>query len=444
MIPNNRFFLTNVFFIAIAILVSGFIISFFLNEFFVIFQYALATFISIVFLDFFLILSSRKGISAQRLLNDKFSNNDENFVNIEAKNHFFFPVFIHILEELPSQLNERTYILYSILRKNQSKKITYKVIPKERGEYNWGNLNVFVKSPFYLISRRIVIENQQKVKVYPSYLNLRKYDLHTMKTLREFGLKKMRSIGHSMEFEQIKNYVQGDDVRTLNWKATAKRNSLMTNQFTDERSQLIYTILDTGRMMKMPFNGLSLLDYSINSSLIISKIVLNNQDKAGMFTFNKSIQNRVLADKKSLQMQRILDNLYAVQPEFLESDYSRLYALLKTKVTNRSLLFLYTNFETLDSLHRQLRYLRNINKTHLLVIIIFNNSELEQILINQKGYKNEDELMLKTLIEKSLYEKQLIVKELQMHGIQTIFTNPEELNINVINKYLEIKAKNVL
>jgi uncharacterized protein (DUF58 family) len=156
--------------------------------------------------------------------------------------------------------------------------------------------------------------------------------------LFQYGLKKIRRIGHTMEFEQIKEYVPGDDIRTINWKATSKRNQLMVNQFQDERSQNVYMAIDKGRVMKMPFNGLSLLDYAINSTLVLANIILKKGDKAGMFTFSKKVENRVAAEKRSSQMQKVLESLYNVQTNFFESDFGRLYADIKKNITQRSLI----------------------------------------------------------------------------------------------------------
>jgi uncharacterized protein (DUF58 family) len=260
--------------------------------------------------------------------------------------------------------------------------------------------------------------------------------------LFEYGLKKIRRIGNTMEFEQIKDYVSGDDIRNINWKATAKRNQLMVNQFQDERSQPIYSVIDKGRAMKMPFDGLSLLDYAINATLVISNVALKKQDKAGMFTFSRKVENKVVAERRPSQMNKILETLYNVNTDFSESDFSRLYIDVKRSLTQRGLLLLYTNFETLDALHRQLPYLQAIAKNHLLVVIFFENTELHK-LTNAEA-SNTFDIFQKTIAEKFMYEKKLIVNELQKHGIQCILTAPEHLTINTINKYLEIKARGLL
>jgi uncharacterized protein (DUF58 family) len=236
--------------------------------------------------------------------------------------------------------------------------------------------------------------------------------------------------------------VTGDDIRTLNWKATAKKNQLMVNQFQDERSQSVYMVIDKGRVMKMPFNGLSLLDYSINSTLVLSNVILKKGDKAGMFTFSKKVENRVAAEKRSSQMERMLETLYNINTDFFESDFGRLYADIKKNITQRSLILLYTNFETLDGLKRQLPYLKGIAKNHLLVIVFFENVEFNELIYKKAA--NIQEIYDQVIAEKFAFEKRLIVQELRKYGIYSVLTKPENLTIDSINKYLEIKARGIL
>ena len=295
----------------------------------------------------------------------------------------------------------------------------------------------------HLACRRFIFDKDHMVPTYPSFIQLRKYDLMAFSNrLFQYGLKKIRRIGHTMEFEQIKEYVSGDDIRTINWKATAKKNQLMVNQFQDERSQNVYMVIDKGRVMKMPFKGLSLLDYAINSTLVLANIILKKQDKAGMFTFSKKVENRVAAERRSSQMQRILETLYNVKTNFFESDFGRLYADIKKNITQRSLILLYTNFETLDGLKRQLPYLKGIAHSHLLVVVFFENSELEELTHTKPG--NIQEIYDQVIAEKLAFEKRLIVNELKKYGIYSVLTKPENLTIESINKYLEIKARGIL
>lgn len=405
--------------------------------------YLLLVLVSFLILDVLILFIAKTGIEAIRIAPEKLSNGDENPIGIDIKNYYTFPIGVKIIDEIPEQFQVRNFEISRKIKASSQDDIQYYLRPTERGEYTFGNLNIYVISPLKLISRRFTFNKNQMVPTYPSYIQLRKYDLMAFSNnLFQYGVKKIRRIGHTMEFEQIKEYVQGDDIRTLNWKATAKKNSLMVNQFQDEKSQSIYMAIDKGRVMKMPFNGLSLLDYAINATLVLSNVILKKQDKAGMFAFSKKVENRVVAEKRSAQMQQILESLYNIKTDFFESDYSRLYADIKKNINQRSLIILYTNFETLDSLHRQLPYLKGIAKSHLLVVVFFQNTELNEI-INSKAVTIQ-EVYDKVIAEKFAFEKRLIVNELKKYGIYSVLTQPENLTLDTINKYLEIKARGIL
>lgn len=400
----------------------------------------LGTFLGI---DVLILYIARTGLEAERITPEKLSNGDLNPIKINLKNHYNFPVSVKIIDEIPFQFQVRDFKIIKSIKASTQKEISYELRPTERGEYHFGALNVYVSSPLKLISRRFSFDKDQMVPTYPSYIQLRKYDLIAFSNnLFQYGIKKIRRIGHTMEFEQIKEYVQGDDLRTLNWKATAKRNSLMVNQFQDEKSQSVYMAIDKGRVMQMPFDGLSLLDYAINSALVLSNVILKKQDKAGLFAFSKKVENRVFAERRGSQMQKILETLYNVKTDFFESDYSRLYVDIKKNINQRSLIILYTNFETMDGLNRQLPYLKGIAKSHLLVVVFFQNTELNSI-INKKTTTIQ-EVYDKVIAEKFMFEKRLIVNELKKYGIHSVLTQPENLTLDAINKYLEIKSRGIL
>ncbi|MGJ8549230.1 DUF58 domain-containing protein [Winogradskyella wichelsiae] len=397
----------------------------------------------LLLIDLMLLYKSSDSINARRILPDKFSNSDNNLVPITITNKYSFKTFIDVIDELPVQFQKRDFTYKTSLGPNENHDFDYLVRPVDRGEYYFGYLNVFVSSVLKIVKRRYQFHNQQMVMVYPSIIQMQKYDfLAISNALTEFGLKKIRKIGNTSEFEQIKEYVNGDDFRTVNWKATAKRGQLMVNQFQDEKSQPIYSIIDTGRIMKMPFNGLKLLDYAINSTLAFSNVALKKHDKVGMLSFSKKIENFLPAIQKLTYLNRILEALYNIDTQFTDSDFGLLYAQLKRKVTHRSLIILYTNFEHISALKRQLPYLQAISKKHMLVVVLFKNTELDTI-INEKA-EDLQSIYHKTIAEKFAFEKRLMVKELQKHGIQSILTAPENLTINTINKYLEIKARGLL
>ncbi|WP_025740113.1 DUF58 domain-containing protein [Aquimarina pacifica] len=436
-------YLRKPFFTALFAIVVLFIVSYFFGDIYGIIKLFFYILITVLVFDILLLYRNTLGTQATRTLPEKLSNSDENTIRISAINRYQFKSKIKIIDELPIQFQHRNFSIESTLAPSQEKVFTYTVRPTERGEYFFGNLNIFTSSPIGFVTRKQQFSAEAMVPNYPSFLQLKKYEFVAFTNrLKLYGLKKVRRIGHTLEFEQIKEYVSGDDIRNINWKATAKRNHLMVNQYQDEKSQPIYSVIDTGRVMKMPFNELSLLDYAINATLVISNIAIKKQDKAGMFTFSKKVENTVVAQRRKGQMNVVLETLYNINTDFEESDFARLYIDIKRTIKQRSLLLLYTNFETLDALHRQLPYLQAIAKTHLLVIIFFENTELKSLL--DTPAITTQQIFEKTIAEKFMYEKKMIANELGKHGIHSILTAPENLTVNTINKYLEIKSRGLI
>jgi uncharacterized protein (DUF58 family) len=318
--------------------------------------------------------------------------------------------------------------------------LKYTLRPTRRGEYSFGAVNVFAETPLGLVQRRFRFDEAVTVPVYPSFMQMRKYALFAISNrLTEIGVKQIRRVGHTMEFDQIRPYVRGDDYRTLNWKATARGRRLMVNQYQDERAQQVYSLIDMGRVMRMPFNGMALLDYAINASLALANVSVLKKDKAGLVTFSDRIQSVVPASRSNDQMSRILDTLYRQTTDFKESSFENVLSGVRRRISQRSLLVVYTNFETRTSMLRQLAYLRGLARHHVVVVVFFENTELASLLASRPS--NVEDIYVKTIAEKFSFEKREIVRELQRYGLHAVLTAPENLTVNTINAYLALKAR---
>lgn len=435
-------YLTERFFTIIAVLSVLFLISYWYQALYGIIWILILGLLVLVIAEFSM-LYSKEGIKASRILPERFSNSDVNYVFIKLKSTYDFKITVHLIDELPVQFQKRDFLMKVNLNGKQQKTVTYDVRPVDRGAYYFGSLNCFASSPLFLLKRRYIFNANEAVKVYPSFIQMKKYDFLAIESkISLFGLKKIRRIGHTMEFEQIKEYVSGDDLRTINWNATAKKSQLMVNQYQDQKMQPIYSIIDSSRVMKMPFNELKLVDYAINSALAFSNIALKKGDKVGLIEFSNKINTILPAQAKRTYLSTILNALYNVDTNFLDSDYGLLQATIKRSVNQRSLILLYTNFEHITSLHRQINYLKAIARQHVLVVIFFENTELSRLA--EMNVKNKADIFDQTIAQQFQYDKKLIVKELHQKGIQTVLTTPENLTVNTINKYLEIKAKGLL
>lgn len=436
-------FFSRRFYLSLVVVICLFVISYGFPFIFNIAKIAFAAVIFFTLIDYIILFFRNPPVFLERILPERFSNGDKNNVDIIVTNNYSFTVNVKIIDELPQQFQLRNFSLKVLLKSGEKQTLNYQLQPTERGEYVFHNINAFIKSPVKLIVRRKIFVAERMVKVLPSYLLMKKYDLLAHSSnVAEAGSKKMRKVGHSLEFEQIKEYVLGDDIRNINWKATARKAQLMVNNYIDEKSQQVYCIIDKGRVMKMPFDGMTLLNYSINASLMLSSVALIKQDRAGLITFSDRINTFLPADRKAKQMSSILEMLYNQQTTFPEADYEKLFALIRLRITQRSLIILFTNFESMSALQRQLPFIKSIAKNHLLLIVFFENTGLKQL--TSSAAEDIEQIYMKTIAEKFEYEKRLIVKELQKHGIAAILTAPQNVTINTVNKYLELKARQVI
>ena len=403
-------------------------------------ELAFWTLVLLFMIDLFMLYNTSKGVFAKRHAPERLSNSDNNELGIYIENWYTFNISVGIIDEIPFQFQKRDVWFKTNLKPHERKLINYILRPTRRGEYEFGSVRVYVKSPLGLIRRRYNFEQAETLPVYPSFLQMRKYELMAASNrLTDIGIKKIRRIGHSMEFEQVKSYVTGDDYRTINWKATARQGNLMVNSYTDEKAQHVYSIIDKSRAMKMPFDGLSLLDYAINASLVLSNVALLKEDKAGLITISEKLGTVIPADRRPAHLNKILEVLYKEKTRYLETNMELLFNTVRKVIKQRSLVVFFTNYESLNALHRQLPFLKRIAKYHLLLVVFFENTELKKL--SEETAPDVEGIYIKTIADKFAYDKKLIVKELTKHGIQSILTAPQNLTINTINKYLEIKAK---
>lgn len=436
-------FIDNRWYLLMSVGIFLFIIAFFIHFLlFVAFVYLLA-FAVLSLMDYLMLFIGKRSVVAQRIVNERLNLGFDNIINLSVRNSFPFPVSVRVIDELPVQFQDRSFSKYVKIPASSRQVQEYILKPVTRGEYFFERILCYVRSPLGLLQRRCISETSQMVKVYPATKYLRQYQLLALSDSNQYaGSKKIRKIGHSMEFEQIKEYVPGDDIRTINWKATARKGSVMVNNYIDARSQQIYCLIDKGRTMKMPFDGMSLLDYSINAALIFLNIALLKQDRAGLITFSSKMNDVIAAERSSTQISKINEALYRQTTDFSDSNYESLTAMVYRKLSHRSFLLLFTNFETMSSLERQLPFLKRLASRHLLCVVFFQNTLLKEIHEGQPD--TMEGIYIKTIAERFDFEKKQIVKELRRHGILSVLTTPEGLTVDVINKYLELKARQMI
>lgn len=434
-------FPTKQFYRALIVIVLMFIAGHFFSFLFVAGKITLMLFVAFVIIDVFILLKGNA--SASRTVAEKLSNGDFNDVNYIISSSFPFKIKVELIDELPAQFQIRDFSNEKWLTPSEEWSFTYKLRPVKRGVYEFGKLRLFISTQFGLLNLRINCSSPINTAVYPSFLQLKKTEMMAFsQTQSQQTTQKLQRPGNSKEFEQIKEYVAGDDYRKINWKATARFSKLMVNEYQEERSRHVYQLIDMGRTMKMPFEGMTLLDYAINTSLSLANVILKKHDKTGLVTYSSHVHSVVKSDKRKLQLNRILETLYAQKTLFNESNLEQVYATLQKNTQGRSLLIFYTNFESEPSLNRQLPLLSKLANNHLVLLVTFINTELEKLA--NKNATNTEEVYKRALAENHLIQKQMLMEQLNKLGIIHMNVRPDELTISVINKYLEIKDRGLL
>jgi uncharacterized protein (DUF58 family) len=439
----SKFLLHPRWFLSLAIIAILFVLSFFIA--FV--WYSALLFLAILLVgtvvDCFLLFGKKMPIQAARITNKRWDLGEHNEVVLQLANDSINPLRVNIIDEVPAAFQWRDFSLETQLRGQEEKQLHYRLKPLHRGEFQFGNLNVFISSRLSLLQRRIIIDQKETIKVYPTSQILRNQQINALGQRDSLiGVKKIRKLGHSLEFDQIREYVFGDDVRTINWNATARKAALMVNTFTDIRSQQIYCIIDKGRTMKMPFEGMALVDYAIKATLVFANIAIQKQDKAGLITFSNIVSDIVPAASGGRQMQKILDTLYNQKTDYLDASFEKLFGVIHQKLSQRAFLILFTNFESLASFERQLPYFAHLAKKHLLCVVFFENAAVKEIIAQQPD--TIEGIYTKTIAERVNYDKKLMLLALRKLGIIAILTTPEKLTIDVVNNYLELKSRQAI
>lgn len=440
----NAFHLHINFLKAIGLIVFLSCLGFVWPLFYAVAQIGFIVLVLLILIDVWTLFNGKVNLQAKRVIASKISNGDQNPVKIIYKGEFTLKPTFELIDEYPIQLQIRNDKF--VEKPNElsfNKELEYHITPTTRGEYQFGKLHILASTPIQLVKRKFTFNTETTVKVYPSFIQYKRYAFLAMSNrLEEAGVKKIRQLGGLTEFEQIKEYVRGDDYRRINWKATARRQSLQVNHFVEEKAQNIYLIIDKGRHMHMPFKGLALFDYAINSALVMAGVAVGKGDKAGLITFSDLIGSFITANSNSKHISAITEALYAQETRNKESDFLRLYKNIRARIKRRSLFILFTNFESYSTMKKQLPYLQAIAKQHLLLVVIFENTTITELATSKVN--NTEQFYQQTIAEQLSLEKEIICKELQQHGIQTLLTPPENLSINTINTYIQLKSRGAI
>jgi uncharacterized protein (DUF58 family) len=321
--------------------------------------------------------------------------------------------------------------------------VTYRATPNKRGKFEFGNLNVRVRGPMALMWQDRVTKAEEQVSVFPDLRGASRLLLSgAALDLVNLGLRKLRRDGRGTEFARLRDYAQGDSVREVDWKATARRGRPVTRVMESERSQSILICVDAGRSMAARVDGLTKLDHAVNAALFLAFVAVKNGDRVGLVVFADGVKAYLAPASGRTQYRKIVDTLYSAKPHLTYVDFLALFKELNLRLQRRSLLCVFTDFLDEDQASTMVAPLRRLARRHVPLCLSIKDTALTALL--RTPPPSPEEAFQHAVASELLYDREQMKSRIGQGGVQMIDVHPEELSLAAVNRYLEIKARGTL
>lgn len=318
---------------------------------------------------------------------------------------------------------------------------TYHATPPKRGDFGFGQLVVRLTAGFGLVVRQLTFDLRRSVKVYPNLTGIRAHEIAAKKErLVDIGVHVSRLRGTGLEFESLRAYVPGDELRRVDWKATARHAEMIARQYDVERSQHVIVCLDLGRTMASDLGLLTKADHAVNAATLLAYVAAKAGDWVGLYAFAQGPLAYVPPRKQ--QFSRVLDALYGLQPQGMESNYYQSFMEAAQRIRKRALVVLFTDLLDPDSSGRLLRYVTLLTQRHLVLCAALSDYELYDIAARSPTEPRD--LYERTVATALLADRQRALNALRERGAIAFDATPANLSVEVLNRYLEVKARSRL
>jgi uncharacterized protein (DUF58 family) len=324
-------------------------------------------------------------------------------------------------------------------KKNQD--LIYTVSPKNRGEFEWGEIQIRQLSPWGLVWDDWKIKASQKAEVYPDLLGLR--SLSVRLAIENTGtMRQARRLGQGTEFAELREYRTGDDSRLIDWKATARRSRPVVRVLEPEREQTVIILLDRGRLMTAQVQGIKRFDWGLNSTLSLALAALHRADRVGIGVFDKQIATWLPPERGQHQLSHILERLTPIQPVLLEPDYVGAVTRLVTQQTRRALVVIITDIIDATASSELLSALARLSPRYLPFCVTLRDPQMDEIAHTstpeiQAAYNRAVALDL-------LSQRQLAFTQLKQKGVFVLDALANKVSEQLVEQYLQLKAKNLI
>ena len=380
----------------------------------------------------------------EREMEERFAMGADNDVRIKITNRSRRRVSFIVKDEYPSKMELITPREAQLtIPPGRSRAWRYSLLPTARGKYNFGNTVVRFKTRFGLLWRQVTYPTAIDVKVYPDIREARKHELYAHRNRRpEPGLRRMRVRGQGREFESLREFVIGDEIRHISWPATARRGKVITRQYTIERSQNIMVLLDTGRLMTARIGKLSKLDHAVNATLSIAYVAAAGGDNVGLVAFSRRVVSYLPPRRGRDQINLLMEALYKLEPQMIEPSYKRAFNFFGANCKRRSLVVILTDLIDRDASAELLAHTSQLIPRHLPLIITIGDTDLREL--TRKTPAAAGDVYRQAVAEEILAQREEALMRIRHAGGLALDVPAGRLSLELVNKYLEVKERGLL
>lgn len=355
------------------------------------------------------------------------------------------PIFI-IKDEYPHELELRgDRMLIAKTRRVRTGEaeatVVYKLYAASRGDFGFGDVALRWRSRLGLVIKQALIPAAESVKVYPNINEAKRYELHARRN-RQLGLRRSRVRGQGREFESLRDYVIGDELRHISWTATARRGKLTTRQYQIERNQNIVVMIDAGRLMTSRIEHLSKLDHAINAALAIGYVATSGGDNIGLLVFNRQVVSYLPPQRRNSQLAAMTEALYNVKAQMIEPSYARAFQYLSQNCKRRSLVVILTDLVDRDASAELLAYTAALLPRHLPLIVTIGDNDLRALVATEP--KVVADVYKQSVAEELLQQREEALARITELGGLSLDVQAGQLSFQLVNKYLEVKERGLL
>jgi uncharacterized protein (DUF58 family) len=370
-------------------------------------------------------------------------------VEIEVQQHGKTAVRIELADDVPAGLCVAPPRLLLRCTPGRPVRAGYEILPVERGDLHLGSISLRVESTLGLAQRWLVADVAQTVRVFPDLAEARRHTLYLMKSRQmEMEKRRIRLRGYGREFESLREYREGDELRDICWTASARRGAPVTKTFEIERSQAVWLVVDAGRLLRARVRApglrapLEKLDFSTSAALALAFVALYSGDRVGLVAYGRRVQQRLSAARGSAQQRALADALAQVRSEPWEGDHALACETLLRHQKRRSLVVWLTDLAetaaTPDVIESTLRLVRR----HLVLFVVLGQPDLAQLAA--RAPQSPAEMYRSMAAQEMVQRRDLLLRDLHQQGAQTLQVDPRRLVPALLDAYLSIKERSLL